>query len=453
RPTAEMLDWLQELFDIMCNNGAFRGDGRCLNTIGGALGQDETSLVGVAARTPQKSALKLFRLLYPTIGSRVKCGSVSKVPKEQLENIYIYVRGLHRNFNFIRTDMRKAIGTSIRSATCELRKIERHRQQQLNSSQDDENVDSNESDQARNASNDMEIFSDGAGDIAGPDDDVDDFDNEDDGASEKEDLVIDEDIDDEDDHFQIMMTDDDNEIPLHSVKSLVRRLKNSHDRVSRNADVFSMDHSSTKDVEVMNNRYRNDYLQVDEIGDVTMQEQNEELSSSSTTSEDPIDYAPDTNLSSMMSGDDHESNSYQTAQDPVSDNVQSFLPDARQISSTLALFRHRYSLSKSCINDLCELLCYLGAKGVSTEFCSIERNILQNQQNILQSKKYTVCSKCRNKGNITSKCENVKCESRTDFQSTSTTLCILKLLPQITSILERQAILPESDNNCSRINP
>ncbi|CAF1686156.1 unnamed protein product [Rotaria magnacalcarata] len=453
RPTAEMLDWLQELFDIMCNNGAFRGDGRCLNTIGGALGQDETSLVGVAARTPQKSALKLFRLLYPTIGSRVKCGSVSKVPKEQLENIYIYVRGLHRNFNFIRTDLRKAIGTSIRSATCELRKIERHRQQQLNSSQDDENVDSNESDQARNASNDMEIFSDGAGDIAGPDDDVDDFDNEDDGASEKEDLVIDEDIDDEDDHFQIMMTDDDNEIPLHSVKSLVRRLKNSHDRVSRNADVFSMDHSSTKDVEVMNNRYRNDYLQVDEIGDVTMQEQNEELSSSSTTSEDPIDYAPDTNLSSMISGDDHESNSYQTAQDPVSDNVQSFLPDARQISSTLALFRHRHSLSKSCINDLCELLCYLGAKGVSTEFCSIERNILQNQQNILQSKKYTVCSKCRNKGNITSKCENVKCESRTDFQSTSTTLCILKLLPQITSILERQAILPESDNNCSRINP
>ncbi|CAF4038314.1 unnamed protein product, partial [Rotaria magnacalcarata] len=53
RPTAEVLDWLQELFDIMGNNGAFRGDGRCLNTIGGALGQDEASLVGVAARTPK----------------------------------------------------------------------------------------------------------------------------------------------------------------------------------------------------------------------------------------------------------------------------------------------------------------------------------------------------------------------------------------------------------------
>ncbi|CAF1108531.1 unnamed protein product [Rotaria magnacalcarata] len=250
-----------------------------------------------------------------------------------------------------------------------------------------------------------------------------------------------------------MMTDDDNEIPLHSVKSLVRRLKNSNDRVSRNADVFSMDHSSTKDAEVMNNGYHNDYLQVDEIDDVTMQEQNEELSSSSTTSEDPIDYAPGTNLSSMMSDDDHETNSYQRAQDPVSDNVQSFLPDVRQILSAFALFRHRHSLSKSCIDDLCELLRYLGVKGVPTDFRSIERNILQNQQNILQSKKYTVCSKCGNKGNITSKCENVKCESRTDFQSTSTTLCILKLLSQITSISERQAILPEPDNDFSRINP
>ncbi|CAF4436207.1 unnamed protein product, partial [Rotaria magnacalcarata] len=88
-----------------------------------------------------------------------------------------------------------------------LLKLERHQQQQLNSSQDDENVDSNESDQARNASSDMETFSDGAADIADPDDDdddddVDDCENDDDGDNEKEeDFVIDEDIDDEDDHF------------------------------------------------------------------------------------------------------------------------------------------------------------------------------------------------------------------------------------------------------------
>ncbi|CAF4354168.1 unnamed protein product, partial [Rotaria socialis] len=107
-------------------------------------------------------------------------------------------------------------------------------------------------------------------------------------------------------------------------------------------------------------------------------EQNEELSSSSTTPEDPIDYESDTNLCSMMSDDDHERNSYQPAQDPATDNAQSFLPDARQISIALALFRHRHSLSKSCINDLCELLRYLGVKGVPTDFRSIERNILQN---------------------------------------------------------------------------
>ena len=88
RPTAEVIEWLHELFDIMNNNGPFSGDGRTLKGIGKELGIDEASLVTIAARTPQKSALKLFRLLYPTVDSRAKCGSISKVPQEQLENIY-----------------------------------------------------------------------------------------------------------------------------------------------------------------------------------------------------------------------------------------------------------------------------------------------------------------------------------------------------------------------------
>jgi hypothetical protein len=88
RPAAEVLEWLQELFDLMSNNGAFKGDGRTLNKIGQDLHLDETSLIAVLARTPQKSALKLFRLLYPTVGGRAKCGSISNIPKQQLENIY-----------------------------------------------------------------------------------------------------------------------------------------------------------------------------------------------------------------------------------------------------------------------------------------------------------------------------------------------------------------------------
>jgi hypothetical protein len=88
RPTAEVLEWLHELIDLMNNNGIFSGDGRSLEAIGDALGLDKTSLVTVAARTPQKSSLKLFRLLYPTVGSRANCISIAKIPKEKLENIY-----------------------------------------------------------------------------------------------------------------------------------------------------------------------------------------------------------------------------------------------------------------------------------------------------------------------------------------------------------------------------
>jgi hypothetical protein len=83
-----VLEWLQELLYLMNNNISFTGDGRDLKKIGEDLGLDEASLLTVVARTPQKSALKLFRLLYPTIGSRAGCISISEMAQEQLENIY-----------------------------------------------------------------------------------------------------------------------------------------------------------------------------------------------------------------------------------------------------------------------------------------------------------------------------------------------------------------------------
>ncbi len=83
-----MVEWLQELFDLMNNNGVFRGDGRTLDKIGKDLGLDAANLVTVAARTPQRSALKLFRLLFPTIGSRAECVSITNIPQKTLHDIY-----------------------------------------------------------------------------------------------------------------------------------------------------------------------------------------------------------------------------------------------------------------------------------------------------------------------------------------------------------------------------
>ncbi len=72
----------------MDNDGAYVGDGRTLEQIGDDLGVDAASLVTVIAQTLQQSALKLFRLLYPTVGSRAKCQSIGKIPREQLNDIY-----------------------------------------------------------------------------------------------------------------------------------------------------------------------------------------------------------------------------------------------------------------------------------------------------------------------------------------------------------------------------
>jgi hypothetical protein len=97
------------------------------------------------------------------------------------------------------------------------------------------------------------------------------------------------------------------------------------------------------------------------------------------------------------------------------------------------------------------LLRSLGVDNVPTDFRTIERNITQKQENILKGTKYSICSTCGTKGAISSKCENVNCQSHTRFKETPTTLCTFKLLPQITSILERHKLLSETHSNNTRI--
>lgn len=72
----------------MNDGGIYKGDGRSLEQLAEDLGLDQMTSMSVAARTPQKSALKLFRILYPTNSCRAKCRSITNVPQEQLVNIY-----------------------------------------------------------------------------------------------------------------------------------------------------------------------------------------------------------------------------------------------------------------------------------------------------------------------------------------------------------------------------
>lgn len=87
----------------------------------------------------------------------------------------------------------------------------------------------------------------------------------------------------------------------------------------------------------------------------------------------------------------------------VANNVRSSEPNIKEISTVLPLLRHRHSLSKSCINDLCNLL------------RSIERNLKQNRENTLQSQNYFVCPRCNHKCANSLKCQNENCGLSTGF--------------------------------------
>ena len=230
RPTAEVLEWLQELFYLINNNGSFVGDGRNLQKIGEDLGLDEASLLTVAARTPQKSALKLFRLLYPTIASRAKCISILKISESVLDNIYrefiynifhffilklffiVYVRNLHKNLSFTKEAMRKAIGTSIRNAKLDLRR-QHHYEQRTNAIQDQDTVDPDESDEGFDKTIDTdtthkktEYIMDECEDIMEDEDE-----NEDNGENESNNDLEDEDSNKEMDSLMIDEEFDDDE--------------------------------------------------------------------------------------------------------------------------------------------------------------------------------------------------------------------------------------------------
>jgi hypothetical protein len=198
------------------------------------------------------------------------------------------------------------------------------------------------------------------------------------------------------------------------------------------------------------NNSEENILEGDETDDMIVEDQEEEqpITSSNTFEylNDDDEDAPD--LTSSLTNDDADDEiSRQTTPDLLSGNSQASPPDAKQISIALALFRHRHQLSKSCINDLCDLLRCFGVQNVPSDFRSISRYVTQNQENILQSRKYSVCPECDWKGTTLSKCENVRCKLNTGFNSIPTTLFTFKLLPQITSILERHNIMPEPDND------
>jgi hypothetical protein len=69
---------------------AYKGDGRTIEAIGGALGLNQTGIQQVQqdADRPDKIAMNIWRMICPTRQDRVFVGSIKHVPKSTIENIY-----------------------------------------------------------------------------------------------------------------------------------------------------------------------------------------------------------------------------------------------------------------------------------------------------------------------------------------------------------------------------
>lgn len=179
----------------------------------------------------------------------------------------------------------------------------------------------------------------------------------------------------------------------------------------------------------------NDENNDSEMHDIVQQDEDESSATNECMHENIVNLSSEDEISQLSSCD---------SDDQV---FESSSPDVKQISIALALFRHRHKLSKTCINDLCALLRSLGLVNVPADFRAIERNIMGQHENVLKVKKHFVCSTCGSKGTMSSKCENIHCQSHIKFNDTPTTLCSFKLLPQIISILERHELSAEENGD------
>ncbi|CAF1443726.1 unnamed protein product [Rotaria sordida] len=251
----------------------------------------------------------------------------------------------------------------------------------------------------------------------------------------------------------------DDEVPLRSAKKMVRQLRAASDRLCRNDFLSSMYTTDSNDAEMIvdytdSTDDKNDGSdsrmlldQYDALYDrMVLEENDDEVENSSVAYSDAVVDAP---VDDSYLNNSNDTNSNDDENNSAANDVTHGPPGKKDIATALALFRHRHKLSKSCINDLCDLLRLFGVINVPSDFRSIEKILMKNEENILQGQSYIVCSQCGNKGTSLTNCDSVQCKSNTGFMLTPTTLCTFKLFPQIKSILERHNTIPEPDGTTS----
>ncbi|CAF1233917.1 unnamed protein product [Adineta ricciae] len=234
---------------------------------------------------------------------------------------------------------------------------------------------------------------------------------------------------------------------LYAAKNYSRRLRFAGRRHSRNTLLSAITAIDMESPDTSNNHNERADLENVNLSDITMHDKEGQSIISKNQDErhddNTLKYTPDIG----NDGSEDDRMSPDLISNLLHHDSHTSSPDTKQVSVALALFRHRHQLSKSCMNDLCDLLRCLGVQNVPSDFRSIQRHVVQTEDKVLQSKKYIVCPQCSEKGTNSSKCENTKCSLNFVSNKIPTTLFTFKLLPQIISIIERQKLMVEPNDD------
>ncbi|CAM4781977.1 unnamed protein product [Rotaria magnacalcarata] len=117
------------------------------------------------------------------------------------------------------------------------------------------------------------------------------------------------------------------------------------------------------------------------------------------------------------------------------------LSDATELSVMLFFTWKRYNISKAAVNDICRIINTFNIPNMPKDFRAVMRHLKRNNPTLLGGNHFYICPSCGNRCANASKCNLTGCQSSNSPVRTPASVVVFPLVPQISSILERETLI------------
>ncbi|CAF5119750.1 unnamed protein product, partial [Rotaria magnacalcarata] len=117
------------------------------------------------------------------------------------------------------------------------------------------------------------------------------------------------------------------------------------------------------------------------------------------------------------------------------------LPDATELSVILFFTWKRHNISKAAVNDICRIINTFNIPNMPKDFRAVMRHLKRNNPTLLGGNHFFICPSCGNRCANASKCNLTGCQSSNSPVRTPASVVVFPLVPQISSILERETLI------------